>query len=397
MIQEVVASSCIAIDNKVWFVPMDIHCLCCYDMLSNEITRKISLPEARNYNYHTGFFERLILSGHKIIGIPYWADFFFAFDLDTEDLQIARFDDYEDDKCGFGYYAGGVFENEVVTFMRSSHIAKDRMQQIAIYNMKEKKAELLLTRQDFGFEHINPFDIAFRRESLQLNESLYLLLGHKNDVVEYTKDKRFLIHEIDYKKPFNTVAYIGDDRFCLSTNDSNLVIWDKKTNRTKVIKICIDGLRPIEDFMVSSFSELFGFSAVYKDIVFLFPYQTNKVIAFDIKEEKVTEASFSDDICCADSEIPKDDSNYACGQFSHPYIFEEYLYIWNMWSKFLFVVNLETNEVRRENVSISLSKEEFVKEFREHLSTDGVIVENDRNIFTELDGFIYGVSLIGED
>jgi hypothetical protein len=188
------------------------------------------------------------------------------------------------------------------------------------------------------------------------------------------------VNRLCKNKKFSTIRRINEEIICMTDDDGNVFCCDLNGKIVRTIENTVEDFVSIRnDFW---YSECFSYSVQYKDIIYLFPSEANKVLQFNVNEMTISEAVFSPQICAA---YEKD--RYSCGQFSKPYIEGNTLYVWNLWNARFYMINLSTNEVEEILIEVTIPAEELIKSYFDW-SNEGEFVKECSLLYTGVESMI---------
>lgn len=340
-------------ENDIWFVPFGYNYLCCYDLKQNVMKEKIRLPVKNNKFL---LYGSIMKSRNEIILIPFKADCSIVYDTGIK--QIKKF---SSDKLKYeGVYRACFVENHIVWMFPWIKKFPD------IQDVYIKKMNLTDGRTEF-------FEVFSKSTMLRNTGAMRLLngncvhienniyIGYRNYIIEIdlmnNHSKTYIVG--DDKTVYTTMCMVGSEQLCMMDIYGNVIIWNRKNRQLIKIRnenICLNLLS-----FPNGYREGFGSSIIYKDeYIWFIPSHADRVLELNLKNNILSEAWFSKDIC---KNVMKEPD--CCGQFSRAHISGEYLYIWNLWDVCFFIINIKHHSVERRYIQSEINPDEFCSMFKE--------------------------------
>lgn len=351
------ASDFVIDEENIWFVPFGYSYLCCYNLKQKRMEKRIRLPIENNKPV---LYGNMVKSGSRMILIPSEADATVVYD--KADGKITKFlvDEIKED-----IYCACCVENDNVWMIpwirRTNEVQDVFVKKINLYDGRIAFLEAFP-------KNTEPKD---RGERWLLNgncvcveNSIYI--GYRNYIIKIdlcNGCREAYIVDGD-KVIYTTMCMVDDERLCMMDIYGNVIIWNRKKEQLaaeiKNENICLEMLGFPNGY---GHREGYGSSVVYRnEFVWFIPSHANKVLQLDIKNNVLSEAWFSSDICGDVMERPD-----ACGQFSKAHIRGDYLYVWNLWNESFFIIDIRFHKVERRRIETGLSSDEFCSMFWKYM------------------------------
>lgn len=335
-------------EENIWFVPFGYNYLCCYNLNQKRMERRIRLPVE---NSKSVLYGSIVKSGNRIILIPLEAEAAIVYDI--SDGKITKF---LVDKNKEDIYRACCVANDnvwMIPWLRRANSVQDVF--INKINLYDDKIEFL---EAFPKNTI-PKD---RGEKWLLNGNCVCIensayFGYRNYIIKidlYNGCRETYVVG-GSKTIYTTICVVDNERLCMMDIYGNVIIWNRKreqiTSDIKNESICLKMLGFPNGH---GHREGYGSSVVYRnEFVWFIPSHADKVLQLDLKNNMLSEAWFSSDICGNVMERPD-----SCGQFSRAHIKGDYLYVWNLWNEAFFIIDIRSHKVERRCIEVGLGSDE---------------------------------------
>lgn len=371
------ASDFLMDEDHIWFVPFGYRYLCCYNLQQNKIENKIRIPVENNMPV---LYGSMMKSGSKIILIPYDADCAIAYCV--IDGKITKFSEggIREER-----YLACCVENDnvwMIPWIRKTSEVQDVF--IKKINLYDGKAEFLKAFPKNTVPNDRGERWLFNGSCVYIEDSIYI--GYRNYLlrIDLCNGCREAYAVGSDKAIYTTMCQISNERLCMMDIYGNVVIWDRKSGQLaaeiKNESICLKKLGVPNGH---GYREKYRSSVVYRnECVWFFPSHADKVLQLNLKNNMLSEAWFSGDICGNVMERPD-----SCGQFSKAYIRGDYLYVWNLWNESFFIIDLRYHKIERKYIEVGLSSDEFCPVFwkymeeNEGICREGALGTDGLNLF----------------
>lgn len=388
---ELCASSFIIDEKYIWFVPMELPYLICANTSTGEIIDKVEIRAT--FGMFVGLYEKLFKIDNKIIGIPYWGEQYFEYDIKTRDIKLIDTPEYLRDDMGIGYYSSGVYEGVIHSFVRFYQKSKELTSIVLKLELDEYRVSV---GNIDSISNGDRFDVAFRRSTVQVGQYLYLLSGISNNVIKYdlkngTTDS---VSILDTETRLTCIEIIDESArlFLMTDTEGRIILWNENTEDIKVFVIDIPGFETAIAENTRSKTEQFTFAKKQGDYVYIFPSLSNMILRYSIPDGKI-EKIFDEALCeySADSYLELN-GKYSFGQFSESWIENNTIFIWNIWKKDLMTIDLSTGEINTVKITLDTEIIDGTGYFERILHKTGIIYE-DMSLFTGIEDLINYLSI----
>lgn len=346
------ASDFAIINDMMWFVTLEYRYLCCYDLQQRKIVEQLIIPIS---NRSIALFESICKYKESIIFIPSRADYILIFDLiewKFEEIPIMSFE-----QRGGGFYANCIYGGVLYLFPRFVKNMEIEHYVIGKLKLETKEIEYDFIKHNKNVDLINK--IVFRMDTISDLEHLFLLESEGKILkCNLSANTQIMnnITEMNIGKKVTTIVKMSDNVFCMADELGNIVCYDYKNKEIE----CVEN--KVENFNIyykkSWRCECFGHCIKYKNFIYFFPSDANKVLQFNAENKRLEEAVFSKIIC-----VNKKMEKKRWGQFSKPYIIKDKLYVWNTWSGFFYIIDISTNEIEQIAIELQIEKKELLDSF----------------------------------
>lgn len=382
------ASEFVVIKNLVWFVPLGYRYLCCYDVEQKKILEQFLIPNNRK---QVGLYESVVVFNKKLFFIPYVADYFMIFDLNTMKFEMIPVEPYE--TRGMGFYANCIYKEFIYFFPRTKEKFSHYHCMIGRINMETYEIKYRDLHEIYQNEtEDEQLKVLFRRELFVSGDQVYLFNG-KNGILRLKlSEKDNLVEDIELfglNNQFTTICEIELKEFYLTDISGGVKYYNKDMHQLEVIENKISNF--VSNKNDSWYSECFSYSISYRKKVFLFPSEANMVLQIDRNDMTVKEAFFSKEIC-----TNRENFEYSFGQFSKPYRIKNKLYIWNIWSGYFYIIDLLFEEVKEIRIDAIMKQEELYNSYRDWCIENKVIKESEL-LYGSLDAVFLGFRMDKEN
>lgn len=382
MIDKVYGGDMVLVGDCIWFVPINISYLCCYDRIKNKITKKIPLPKCYERNFR--YFERIVLVDNYLIGIPYSASYYFRYDIMADELiTINLLKNHKE--IPLPYLSLTIpKEKKLYSFRRFMDYGLKETHKAFVFDPHNLEISYMELDDSIDFIFTGTRSEAFRREALLLGQDLIVLRGDKKEMnrIGFCADDVSTNDIICTDCYIQTITNIGDDRNLLLDKNGKAWIWNAYNNTISVINNNIKVKTEFYD------NDIFSFSIRHNDSVYIFPSYGDKILEYDINANKFDEAFFSQDVTNNEIASKMGMIGREYEQFSKPHIIGNRLVFWNLWNKKLYDVDLDNKKISYKDVYIELDNDDVFEEMKYISKMEKIITEYGMNAFSNLKSFV---------
>lgn len=347
------ASDFVVDEENIWHVPFGYNYLCCYNFKQKKMEKRISLPVENNKPV---LYGGIVKSKSKLILIPWKADSVIVYDM--VDGKITKLFTNE---FGEEIYRAYCVENDdvwMIPWIRRTDDVQDAfIKKINLYDGRIEFLEAFPTNtipKDRGERWL------LNGNCVCIENSIYI--GYRNYIIEIDlfNGSRGAYAVGDDKTIYTTMCKINDELLCMMDVYGNVIIWNradrKLVEKIKNESICLKMLGFPNGH---GHREGYGSSVVYKnEYVWFIPSHADKVLQLDLRNNMLSEAWFSSNLCGNAMERPD-----VCGQFSKAHIRGDDLYVWNLWDESFFIIDIRYHRIERRKIEVELNPDEFCSTF----------------------------------
>lgn len=260
--------------GKVWFVPYWHNLLCCYSLETHMLERIEVIPDENDASL---LFDNMVIIGEEIILIPANSTYVFFYNMESRVFSKITL---PEQVTGYNKFcACGIWKKNLFLF-------PGRYPMIMKINLETRESAYIT---DWSSKIETEGEITcFQFNYLVLNEKVYLVSSLTNKIMIYDMEKESeeIIELGDKTDIFSTITYLENDTFLLTDEKGNCNIADFKNRAMTKYE------NDIPEFVTHRFEArraCFSDALKYREFVYVFPAQANKVFKFSLIDHSFKE------------------------------------------------------------------------------------------------------------
>lgn len=361
--------------NEIWYIPLGYKYLCCFDLEKRKNKEQILIPNNQELN---SLYESVHIVNDKFYFIPCNADYILIFYINNKTFEMIPIPTFR--KRNITFYASYLYGESLYLFPRYAFNSINP-NTICVINTKTNEVKYEWVCKEI-FPKLADKDIVFGRESFEYKNSM-LISDAKRGIIKFDlSSDRVLLDTakcvVVNRKP-SAISKIDEDRICYADELGNIIVYDLHNEQEVISENKLDGFIPRLHKYYDS--ECFGYSIKYKNTLYFFPSDSNKVLEYDINNKRLNEAVFSTQICTMMQKFKR----FYIGQFSKPYIVGDMLYVWNVWSEVFYIINLITQKVDKICIEAYMDEQQLLLCYTQWKKKGGV---ERRSFYTDLNAML---------
>ena len=369
MYEELLSASDFACKSgKLFFVPLNCPYFVVYDYVQGRVLEKKRIRHKGNIS---SYYDRVIEHNDTLFFLPFWAECVLYYDLQTDELMEIEIEYSHSKEGACGYDAAIVYGNCIYAFKRFLFRGGQGAYGVLEIDCEKKTAKEYKMMGEGTQLPANPYEVIFRR-TCALSDNNALLFGRNGSYIYCVERNMLLPAAQSYSnKTISSIVMLDDNSFFMVADDGNIIIWNADTDKQTIYPIPAEIMEDVKN-EEGVLSESFGSCVAFGDRVYLFGSHFSCILEFDINENKVYKAWFSEQI--AEGKRDKRDEDYCYGQLSRVYVKDGVLMVWNIWKKKFYAVSLETHQIEEKSISLGFSEQDLVYEMKAELE-EGIVME----------------------
>lgn len=322
-------------NNAVWFMGCQINALFKMNVITGEINLIKIFSDTDIFDFRR--FSICKKYKHYIFCFPDIGNQIKVYDILRDSIHKIEFGALEQKRCGImnaflldnRFFAVSISQKQII------EIDAESREVVGYYPIFENKEEKI------GWECI------------QIEEKIYCISKTSNTVCEFdmkTRVYQYYFLPLKNNKGFNTICFVAN-KFWLSGNEKEIVVWDKKEERIDVLNISINDFEMYKVGKIET-RQLFLNSVNTQDKIWFIPYLANKMLVLDTKDLTIKTFEVTEEI--------ENEKDILLRNMQHKYILERVVdncSIWLYSIKNKKVIEIDTNDYDINYLKFWINKE----------------------------------------
>lgn len=345
-------------DDCIWFVDLNLPYLCCYSEKEKCVIRKVEIPRGKSVGY--AHYESIVFKDPYIIGIPYLADSFFRYNINDNQIELLNVP-WLDEKYIMPYYSPAVeYNNKIYIFRKFMDFSEFETNRVIVLDPILFEINSFVINEELKFDEYGVHGSAFRNNFSINNDFLFILRWNKKMLVELNlSNKDINLYYPDENIVFETITCIDENNYYLSDKNMNIWLWNRK-DKFKKIEYEVKGFsNPV---IADGDKDSMGYSLLINEKIYFFPCFANMILEYDYTRNILREAEFSKFLVDNNYVINMSKHGREYVQFSRPQYIDGLIYIWNMWNKKIYKINIDSLETTSKTIFMDIDDKELYNE-----------------------------------